>query len=327
MKGFIFMSASMSFNEHTSSVWNSRAGIRIVAPIATLATITILDIVWATFTGYHFAGMFPSLCGIMVLAFLSLVYGKSGRSAALADMAYFGLLWIVFTIAGAVATYLAAAMDYPLIDTQLQRIDEALYFDWMAFYDFFSGMPLLSAILMFAYFSIFPQVILSIIYFSCTGNVNRNLEMWWTSLLALGVTTVLSGIYPALGTLQHYGIALDKAVHLPHYYQLRAGEIFNFNVPDMQGIITFPSYHVVLALVLMYVYRQTKLAYVVIPLNVLMLVATPIYGGHYLADLIGGAVIAICAILVVRRAIQQPQSNLQVPNVTTKPNDMWQRGG
>jgi len=53
---------------------------------------------------------------------------------------------------------------------------------------------------------------------------------------------------------------------------------------------------------LTYIYRnQRRMLAVVLPLNLLMLVAIPSEGGHYLADMLAGGAVAALSIWIVER--------------------------
>ena len=55
------------------------------------------------------------------------------------------------------------------------------------------------------------------------------------------------------------------------------------------------------AILFVYAMRRQRLALAVfVPLNVLLLAATPTVGGHYLVDLSAGAIIAVASIAVTR---------------------------
>ena len=69
----------------------------------------------------------------------------------------------------------------------------------------------------------------------------------------------------------------------------------------MQGIITMPSYHTVLAVLFTYAFRRTGLVgYGIATLNLVMLLSIPPIGGHYLVDVLAGGALALGAIAVQR---------------------------
>ena len=83
---------------------------------------------------------------------------------------------------------------------------------------------------------------------------------------------------------------------------------------EMKGLVTFPSFHAALALLL--VYASLPLRGVVVVsyvINMLMLVSTPANGGHYLVDVLSGLAIAWHSIAVAKRIL--PESGVKKPDV------------
>jgi len=69
----------------------------------------------------------------------------------------------------------------------------------------------------------------------------------------------------------------------------------------MQGIVTMPSYHTVMAVLFTYAFRGTGLiGYAIAALNMIMLLSIPPIGGHYLVDMLAGGTLALAAIAVQR---------------------------
>ncbi|MEO7053364.1 MAG: phosphatase PAP2 family protein [Rhizomicrobium sp.] len=121
----------------------------------------------------------------------------------------------------------------------------------------------------------------------------------WTAVPSLGAKS----IYALPASMEHrmaldvttdYGRALVALLHNgPGYITPR----------DMRGLIAFPSYHAVLALLLIwYARRVVWLRWPALILNLVVLVSAPVQGGHHLIDIFGGAGVAIISVLLVRRA-------------------------
>jgi membrane-associated phospholipid phosphatase len=101
------------------------------------------------------------------------------------------------------------------------------------------------------------------------------------------ITAACFYVVPALGT--------PTKVNLPaigDLIALRSGELRTINWQSVKGIVAFPSFHVVWAILLM----LAMPSYPLVLLNLLVIVSTVTTGGHYLIDLVGGAL--ICAIVV-----------------------------
>jgi PAP2 superfamily len=74
---------------------------------------------------------------------------------------------------------------------------------------------------------------------------------------------------------------------------IRNGEWADFDFAHVEGIISFPSFHTTLAILLVYGARHHRwLLAVLVPLNMLLIAAALSVGGHYLVDLPAGAAVA-----------------------------------
>lgn len=131
------------------------------------------------------------------------------------------------------------------------------------------------------------------------------MELWWLAMIALLITSLISAVFPAAGAGGRFGdLAAQYAPYLPHFFGLRDGSLQNVALSQMQGIITFPSYHTVLAVLLPYAYRRERYALALVAtLNILMLFSIPPYGNHYIADMLAGACVAGTTVVLVRIAV------------------------
>ena len=80
-----------------------------------------------------------------------------------------------------------------------------------------------------------------------------------------------------------------------------ATTVIDFDAPNSSCLVTFPSGHTILAVIMTYALRGSRWTLIpAIIVNGLMVVSTIPHGGHHLIDLVVGAAIAACAIFVVR---------------------------
>lgn len=87
---------------------------------------------------------------------------------------------------------------------------------------------------------------------------------------------------------------------LPVYDGLRDGTLTILDWSHIDGLVTFPSFHTTAAILLAWSMRNVPIArWVFLVLNILMIVATPTHGGHYLIDVLAGAVLAVASIAYV----------------------------
>jgi hypothetical protein len=267
---------------------------------AALGTLSIVDNVLARACGLSFND--PDYRIILLLSISLLASEIFGRNRRVGGMIRYLSLWLITFPVTCVLSYLLASLDYPTIDHQLDNFDKALGFDWLAWYNFINAHPAIQLALFIVYASVPLQIIFSIIYFSHREESNRCNELWWTAVISLLITIILSGILPAMGTFEYYGVA-DAAhgVHLQDLHGLRDGNLLGFSLSQLQGIITLPSYHTVLIILLTYIYRDHKgVLWIVLPLNLVQLIAIPSEGGHYIADMLAGGAVAVLSIWIVQ---------------------------
>jgi hypothetical protein len=195
-------------------------------------------------------------------------------------------------------TYLAATVGFPLLDDRLAALDAALFgVHWQAASAWVQAHPLLDAVLTWAYGSIFWQGAAVLVLGSVARPGERNGEALWLFAVSLTITIAVFCFTPALGQLGHVGAEPMSALQA-----LRAGQVRVFNFANSEGIITFPSFHTALALIVTYCVRRQRLALAVIaPINIAMLASIPTVGGHYVVDMLGGATVTLISILMVRR--------------------------
>ena len=260
------------------------------------------DLVWARIAGLSFGGcLLPTVSAAACLG-LAVVYDKMRPAPALAELARCAAIWIGFTGVGCALTYVAASVARPLVDAALADRDAMLGFDWVAWANQVHRHPSLTLVLRCAYASLPPQIMGSILFLALARVPGRNDELLLNSMLALVLTTLISALWPALGPWVQFGdgAALPgDTVYVADVLALRSGGPARFALSAMRGIVTFPSYHTVLAILLTYSHRGLTWSFPpILAVNALMLMSLPSEGGHYLTDMLAGSVVAICVIAV-----------------------------
>jgi hypothetical protein len=262
-----------------------------------VSLLAVADLLLCRHLQLQFYHWIPLASACAVVTAIGLFYHLTGRSAVLARAAYWTLLWLLFVNAGTVLIYVAAACGGTAHDSTLAAADAALGFDWRGWYDSLAPHRGLRFALWLAYSSLFPQILLSIFWFSSTGADDTNYELLLTNIVSLLATTAIFFGFPAIGH-QTPGRELEIAT----LAALRAGGPLSFDLSQLQGLISFPSYHTVLAVLLTHAHRGSRLRWPIAALNGLMLFSIPIFGGHYLIDMIAGAAVAGFAIALTTAA-------------------------
>jgi hypothetical protein len=274
------------------------------AAASAIAALAICDWLWARHAGLTFSHWTQVVVLTGLLLAIGFFYGSIRRNTQLADMALWGALVAAFTFAAAIFTYLTATLPFPLVDSELARIDAGLGFSWPAWFQFVNAHPLLKGLFVIVYASLLPECAASIIYFAHRRRSDRIAEFLWGALFSLLITATISGFLPALGAFVHFGVpGLAESMYLPHLLALRDGSTSSFSMNEFQGIISMPSYHTVLAILIIYAYRGCGRVFTLaLVLNGVMLLSLPSEGGHYLIDLIAGGAIAVFTIAITSAA-------------------------
>lgn len=223
------------------------------------------------------------------------------------DFSEDALVFCLICLLGVVASYPVAAGSSGFVDPALARMDAVLHFDWPAWYRRVSDHPLLQHAETVAYAGIFvsPFIILGYLAWE-----HRRLEAR-VFLLTFWVATVLTLAlfwwFPAEGPLAYLWHGHIPYMPTSALYQeelipvLRTHRMSGIEIGSLRGLVCAPSFHTVSAVLYMAVaWPIARLRRVVVPLNVAMLLATPIEGNHYLSDMIAGAGVALVALAAVR---------------------------
>ena len=82
--------------------------------------------------------------------------------------------------------------------------------------------------------------------------------------------------------------------------EMRSGGVHEISVDELNGIITFPSYHTEAACLFIWAcWRIPYLRWPVLFLNLTLIAATPIDGAHYVVDAVAGALLAVATVFLL----------------------------
>lgn len=220
---------------------------------------------------------------------------------------------------GAIASYPDAAGSSGFVDAKLQAIDHFLGFDWLAWYRLVAAHPLLQSGGRIAYAAVFITPLILLGYFAYTGRQGEArlfISAFW---LAAVLTLLLFHFLPAAGPLAWLWrgpipYMPTSALYTAHLIPLlRHHSLHRINLVELRGLVCVPSFHAACAvLYTLAAWPVARLRWPVTAVNAAMLLATPVEGTHYLADMIAGAGVAVLAwammLAVIRRLPGTAQS-------------------
>jgi membrane-associated phospholipid phosphatase len=222
---------------------------------------------------------------------------------------------LLFSVVGSILSYLLARSSVPLQDSALAGSDRALGLDWIGYAHFVDAHTWLVRAYRVAYSSLIPQTIVVILALGF-GRMLDDLRQFVLAAILTGTASVLiAAQFPALGAFAHYGLKPTDFSHvwqatgladLRDFLAVRSGRLTVLDLRKMQGIVTFPSYHAALALVALRAFWKSGLRWLRwsgTALAAVTIAATPIDGGHYFVDVIGGLAIAVASIAAANRLV------------------------
>lgn len=198
---------------------------------------------------------------------------------------------IAYTAIVAPVSYLCARNSQPLFNDLLLATDRWLGYDWHGWADFEYGTPAIAVVLWLAYASLLPQIVIVLTILPLIGDGGRGFSLIRASLIAIIIACAVSYAIPA---------TMPEAVSSDWYADwsaLRDTAPFTTSLSRVGGVISFPSFHASMAILMLYAVRGLGALTVVFGvIELLMLVSTTTYGFHYLSDVIAGIVVAVLAI-------------------------------
>lgn len=260
------------------------------------------------------AGSLPPIAAaVLCLGALAHFYSKRRPRPAMKAMLTALQQMIVFTAFGSLLSYMLAARGGEYWDARLYAWDQALGLDWEAYIRMVNDHPLVGTALRVSYQNLIPQTVLVIVGLGFANRLVDLRTVTVAAILAGMVTICMSGFTPALDNFVYLGLnpadfsnlAPSAAlVHVDHVEGLRAGTLRHVDLDQMEGIITFPSYHAALAVVYLWGFSKIPiLRWPGVAMALLTILATPIDGGHYFVDVLAGILIALASIACARKAI------------------------
>lgn len=255
---------------------------------------------------------FAPVC-LMVVCFTALAmwlrYRGFPDGASLALMAT--ALYVLYSNVGVLFNYLIVPVGAETIDQVLIDWDRALGFDWARAVRFVESMPALSAVLGTVYLSSLAQLAAAILIL---GFTERRVQLH--RLLACGIISSMAcilfwSVVPSIGPAAFVAVPAQAGVvtrvvdgsYAEQMLSLLASGPGVLKANAMLGVIAFPSFHTVMMLMSIWYVRGTRFLPVFVIVNIPMLPAIIVHGGHHLVDIMAGMLLFAIAAWVSGRLV------------------------
>ncbi|WP_076859443.1 phosphatase PAP2 family protein [Bradyrhizobium mercantei] len=268
-----------------------------------VVAVFAVDVIWLWSSGMRLTiGYIPAVVFTMLIA-TYLFYTIVRPNERLAALALMFSQFSALTSVNVVLIYLTATSKFKLTDNYLAAADAAIGFDWLVMFNWVQTHPVIDFILILAYASITMQACAMPVILNMAGRLDRMWEFLWLFSGTLLIISLIAWLLPAESAWVYYGVAdLTRAYHLADLTALRTGQMREIVLAKVVGLITFPSFHAALGLILIYVTRGIRILFPIsLALNVLMILSTPVEGGHYLVDVLAGLALVPAVILMIQQ--------------------------
>lgn len=268
--------------------WLTIAAGLLVA-LVTLA-VTGVGIAWASLVPLL------ALTGLLIAA--QVVYSRYRINSRIADTCGLLAVLIVASLIAAVISHASVRLGMPYIDETLSVVDNAVGWHSPDLVKVFSEYPKLSNALAVIYNNTLPACFLCALALSVNERVSRAKEFAWCYVLCILFAAVSSIFLPALGSTVFHGVENIVGLptgagnfHLPVVEYFRSDPAPVFSLGMVTGIVTFPSFHMIMALMVPYALRgMGRVFWLAVGWAGLVGLSAVVIGGHYMIDLIVGAI-------------------------------------
>ncbi len=275
----------------------------LAAADAALIAASGVAVDWPGYAGAVAAGL-GAVC-------LGLAYRKLGRDEGISLATISAGLFILFTIAGSVLNYMLIPFAGERIDAALARFDAVFGYDWAGYVAWMAQHPGLAAVLSAIYISSLPQLIVVTIILGFSRDGERLHRFLLTGVFGALAAMAIWAVFPSSGPSALNALPADLAagaslVVTPAYgaelNRLFAEGVTVLSPRDTLGLIAFPSFHTVMALMSVWFVASRPLLFMpLLGVNTLMLPAILLHGGHHLVDVVGGIVLFAAALAAANR--------------------------
>jgi membrane-associated phospholipid phosphatase len=240
--------------------------------------------------------------GAFLCLYCRLAFPSATRTAQTIEAAF---MIVILGLGLACLSYIAAMMDLPLRDQEISFIDRGLGFDWLRIMTGLDNWPAALKLLDAAYATFTLQLIGTVLVLVIAKRTRELDRFFVTFVCASILAEIASIVVPTLGPMAALA-GNHPFVNLPTVGRstgeivlaLRQGTLKSIDLAAIDGIISFPSLHAAVAVIVPFSLRWLKpLFWPMAVFDALMLVSAVPSGNHYLADIFGGLAVGVLAIV------------------------------
>jgi hypothetical protein len=272
-----------------------------------LAVLMQRQVNWPPFLGGYFATL--ALAGIGG-------YVRQTKATPRLALALIGAaIFTGFTAVSSIFIFSLFPLANPLIDPHLIEADAVLGYHWPSVVAWLAQYPGFATVLGYIYHSSLVQILLTIILLSALSREVVLHRFLLVGIITLVIAVAIWWVIPSVGPSAFQSIPEADRLATGLYFNPAYGQ-FLLNLVEVgprqispeviTGVVAFPSYHMIMALMVVWFLRGTFAFLPLAGVNTLMIPATLTHGGHHLVDLIAGLAVFALSVWIASRMIRQP---------------------
>jgi membrane-associated phospholipid phosphatase len=277
--------------------WEGRFHVLMAAATGVVVAISLY--------GYHFYQLTISLRQALPLTLLSLLLLAGALQYRLRrERKCFQVVMMVFWIVVVTNShffpmYMAARHDVELNDALLAKFDRAVGLEVPEILAAIAPYPAAGWLLLQIYLTLIPFMTLAAVLPALANRFDDGKRFIIGCIVAAAISLPVFARLQAVGPWNHYGFEPPIAA-LQHkeamLLELKSDSLFVIDVTNRDGLITFPSFHVVLTvLAAAALWPLRPLRWPVVCWAALIVISTVATGIHYAVDVAGGLAVATIA--------------------------------
>lgn len=291
------------------------------------AIMTVVEIVWARIGHFNLeSGPYLAVAAYAGVFCAGAIYYQAVRKEAHLSAMFIGIAFLaVFSNCFSVLNAFLLTVAGHRIDTILAAADRALGVDWHALMGFAADHPVFDRLLKMVYNLVIIEIMVLVVWLGCARRGDEIYRMCFAILFGATITIGFWTFFPSFGPYTIYSLnhsvemRLDVMANSAYEHRLLyllAHGPGRISIDQIQGLVAFPSFHTALALFATWYARSLRaLRWPVLALNGLVLISIPIQGGHYVVDVLGGALVVALSILLANCAMRlMPMSSATAGN-------------
>lgn len=278
---------------------------RFVAVVTTtILVISMLSVIglWWTATSIRLDTTIVPLSAAIVMLLFGRAY--SLRDQKISETCFVMFWTVAVTNVLNLPMFVVARLKLPFQDSQLVAFDQWLGLELPQVLALQQSYPAAFSFVASCYNLLLPLLVVSVTLPTFLGR-GRGVREFFIALFMSGtIGLALFCLFPAEGVHDRYQVppSASQALFLETLYAVRREQSYALDISFRAGLVYFPSFHAILAILSVFALRQLPLLLgLAAPVGALVVLSTVATANHYPCDTLVGVVVAVFSCVVAMK--------------------------